>query len=354
MATNALDILNSLEEPVEAILEEKNYNFNTDKGPYVTAIAPNNSVEMPLELEPYDPNIGEIGFGIPGSGEGLELLYNTAKDLFNRGFITETAGGESDLLPANSYQPMVPDERNVLQELPEILSNLEYRDIIANSVLNTPDMLFDMLTVGPHLGHNLIVGHMNDDMIGGALDYADQALENVIMPKIDEFQYDDKFAEGEKALEAMGSGVMAFPLYKKIMSKLPQAAQKFMSLYAPYTHKVAHSKNAGNFFKSLFTGMGGRTIPTLAATTAAGAGITAGLGTLLYSGPAGADTDIEPFEGVYATNNNNNFTYNPNPNINTGIQNSDPVVFDSYMQDKLDNFEPRPKAPGPRNNYQGM
>ena len=48
------------------------------------------------------------------------------------------------------------------------------------------------------------------------------------------------------------------------------------------------------------------------------------------------------------------FTYNPNPNINTGIQNSDPVIFDSYMQDKLDNFEPRPKAPGPRNNYQGM
>ena len=32
----------------------------------------------------------------------------------------------------------------------------------------------------------------------------------------------------------------------------------------------------------------------------------------------------------------------------------DPVVFDSYMQDKLANFEPRPKDPGPRNNYQGL
>jgi hypothetical protein len=69
---------------------------------------------------------------------------------------------------------MVPDERNVLQELPEILSNLEYGKIGVNSVLNTPDMLFDMLTVGPHLGHNLGVGYKNDDMIGGALDYGDQ------------------------------------------------------------------------------------------------------------------------------------------------------------------------------------
>lgn len=336
---SALDILNSLDQPVEAILEKENYKFNTD--------AFNNSVEMPLELEPYDPNIGEIGFGIPGSGEGLELLYNTAKDLFNRGFITETAGGESDLLPANSYQPMVPDERNVLQELPEILSNLEYGKIGVNSVLNTPDMLFDMLTVGPHLGHNLGVGFLNDDMIGGALDYGDQMSKNVIMPKIDELQYDDKFAGGEEALELMGSGIMAFPLFKYLKGKLPKAAQTFLSAYAPYTDKVAHSKNTGNFFKSLFTGLGGRTLPTLAATTAIPAAVAGGLGTLLYSGPLNAD-QIDNNTPQY------DFTYNPNPNINTGIQNSDPVIFDSYMQDKLDNFEPRPKAPGPRNNYQGM
>jgi len=330
---SALDILNSLDEPVEDILEEENYNFNTD--------AFNDPAEMPLE--PYDPNIGEIGFGIPGSGEGLELLYNTAKDLFNRGFITETAGGESDLLPANSYQPMVPDERNVLQELPEILSNLEYRNIAANSVLNTPDMLLDMLSTGIQLGSDVITGYKNNDILS-ALDTS-FFEENVIMPKFDELQYDDKFAEGEKALEAMGSGIMAFPLYKYLKGKLPQLAQKAVAAWAPYTDKVATSKNAGNFIKNLFTGMGGRTFPQLLGTT----GATAGLGTLLYSPPLNAG-EAEMFNNTPQYD----FTYNPNPNINTGIQDSDPVVFDSYMQDKIDNFEPRPKAPGPRNNYQGM
>jgi len=43
-----------------------------------------------------------------------------------------------------------------------------------------------------------------------------------------------------------------------------------------------------------------------------------------------------------------------NPKYDPTFGDSDPVIFDSYMQDKLDNFEPRPKAPGPRNNYQGM
>jgi len=336
MATSALDILNSLDQPVEDILEKENYNFNTD--------AFNNSVEMPLER--YDPNIGEIGFGIPGSGEGLELLYNTAKDLFNQGFIDQVPADAN--VNSGAYQTMVPDERNVLQELPEILSNLEYKKIIANSVLNTPDMLFDMLTTGPQLGSDLFTAYKNNDILSGL----DTSFfeENVIMPEFDELQYDDKFASGEKGLEAAGAGIMSFPLYRYLKGKLPQLAQKAVAAYAPYTDKVATSKGAGNFIKSLFTGMGGRTFPQLLGTT----GLTAGVGTLLYSGPAGADTDIEPFEGVYATNNNNNFTYNPNANMNTGIQNSDPVVFDSYMQDKLDNFEPRPKAPGPRNNYQGM
>ncbi len=344
---SALDILNSLDEPVEDILEEENYNFNTD--------AFNNSVEMPLELEPYDPNIGEIGFGIPGSGEGLELLYNTAKDLFNRGFITETAGGESDLLPANSYQPMVPDERNILQELPEILSDLEYGKIGVNSVLNTPDLLFDLLTVGPHLGHNLGVGFMNDDMIGGGLDYLDQSFENVIMPEFDELQYDEKFAGGEEALETIGSGAMAYPLYRYLKSKLPKFGQTALASYAPYTDKIANAKNVGNFFKSFFTGLGGRTLPTLAATTAVPAAIAGGLGTLLYAGPAYGTLDDSAgmnYQGSYADQIQDNIDFSSS--ANTGIQNSDPVVFDSYMQDKITNFEPRPKAPGPRNNYQGM
>jgi len=43
-----------------------------------------------------------------------------------------------------------------------------------------------------------------------------------------------------------------------------------------------------------------------------------------------------------------------NPKYDPTFGDSDPVIFDSYMQDKLDNFEPRPKDPGPRNNYQGM
>ena len=320
---SALDILNSLDQPVEDILE-KDYNFNT--------YAFNDPAEMPYMYED-NPSFND---------KAASFLTN----LFNQGFIDQVPADAN--VNSGAYQTMVPDERNVLQELPEILSDLEYKKIIANSVLNTPDMLADMLSTGVQLGSDVITGYKNNDILSGLdLGYLE---ENVIMPEFAEFKYDDKFKRGEKDLEMVGSGIMAFPLYKYLKGKLPQLAQKALAAWAPYTDKVAHSKNTGNFFKNLFTGMGGRTFPQLAATT----GATAGIGTLLYSGPAGADTDIEPFEGVYATNNNNNFTYNPNPNINTGIQNSDPVIFDSYMQDKLDNFEPRPKAPGPRNNYQGM
>ena len=43
-----------------------------------------------------------------------------------------------------------------------------------------------------------------------------------------------------------------------------------------------------------------------------------------------------------------------NPQYDPVFGSSDPVIFDSYMQDKLTNFEPRPTAPGPRPNYQGL
>jgi len=64
---SAEDILNSLSEPVDS---NSNYNVNTDS----FLLKP----EEPIE--PYDPNIGEIGFGIPGAGEGLETLYDTLTD----------------------------------------------------------------------------------------------------------------------------------------------------------------------------------------------------------------------------------------------------------------------------------
>lgn len=314
---NALDILNSLDEPVEDILEEENYNFNTD--------AFNDPAEMPYMYED-NPSFND---------KAASFLV----DLFNQGFIDQVPADAN--VNSGAYQTMVPDERNVLQELPEILSDLEYKKIIANSVLNTPDMLADMLSTGVQLGSDVITGYKNNDILS-ALDLG-FFEENVIMPEFDEFKYDDKFKEGEKALEATGAGIMSFPLYKYLKGKLPKIAQKAVAAWAPYTDKVATSKNAGNFIKNLFTGMGGRTFPQLLGTT----GLTAGLGTLLYSGPLNAD-QIDNNTPQY------DFTYNPNANMNTGIQNSDPVVFDSYMQDKLDNFEPRPKAPGPRNNYQGM
>ena len=319
---NALDILNSLDEPVEDILEEENYNINTD--------AFNDPAEMPYMYED-NPSFND---------KAASFLVN----LFNQGFIDQVPADAN--VNTGAYQTMVPDERNVLQELPEILSDLEYKKIIANSVLNTPDMLLDMLSTGPQLGSDLFTAYKNNDILSGLdLGFFE---ENVIMPEFDELQYDDKFASGEKALEATGAGIMSFPLYGYLKGKLPQLAQKAVAAYAPYTDKVATSKGAGNFIKSLFTGMGGRTFPQLLGTT----GLTAGLGTLFYSGPAYGALD-DP-GGMNYQDSSNNFTYNPNPNMNTGIQNSDPVVFDSYMQDKLDNFEPRPKAPGPRNNYQGM
>ena len=140
---SALDILNSLDEPVEDILEEENYNFNT--------YAFNDPAEMPYMYED-NPSFND-------------KAANFLVDLFNQGFIDQVPADAN--VNSGAYQTMVPDERNVLQELPEILSDLEYKKIIANSVLNTPDMLLDMLSTGPQLGSDLLTAYKNNDILSG-------------------------------------------------------------------------------------------------------------------------------------------------------------------------------------------
>ena len=85
--------------------------------------------------------------------------------------------------------------------------------------------------------------------------------------------------------------------------------------------------------------------------TAAGG---AGIGTLLYSGPLGAK---EEYEGVYAQPPNyadqirDNIDFSaPSPSL---IPDSDPVIYDDYMQEKIQNFRPTPRGPGPWNEFEG-
>ena len=336
---SARDILNSLNGPTEDILED--YNVNTQ------------AFEFPKE-PPYDPSMAEIGFGMPGAQKGIESLFGGVKNLFNRGFITERPSDDSNI-NAGAYETMVPDDRNVLQELPEILSDLEYRNIAANSVLNTPDMLFDMLSTGIQLGSDVITGYKNNDILSGL----DTGFfeENVIMPEFDELQYDDKFASGEKDLEMLASAGMSYPLYRYLKGKLPKGwlGQKGLAAWAPYTDKVATSKGAGNFFKNLFTGMGGTTIPKLLGTT----GLTAGIGTFLNSGPLNAYADDwnagaqrEEYQKI-PNRGTNSYTYAPkgadrnNPNE---MRNAE--VIQNSPQDSIQRYQIPARGPtGPWNNY---
>tara|TARA_R110000751_G_scaffold197961_1_gene302930 strand:- start:2 stop:1015 length:1014 start_codon:yes stop_codon:yes gene_type:complete len=333
---SAEDILNSLNGPTEDILED--YNVNTQ------------AFEFPKE-PPYDPSMAEIGFGIPGAQEGIESLFSGAKNLFNRGFITERPSNDFNI-NAGAYENMVPDERNVLQELPEILSNLEYKKIIANSVLNTPDMLLDLLTVAPQLGSEI------GNNISNNGDFSDLGSFMENEPKFKELEYDDKFKDGERELEFAGSGAGAFSLYKYLKNKLPNFAQKGIAQWAPYMDKIATSSSKGNFFKNIFTGLP-RGLSQTGIMTAPFAGIT----TFLNSKPLNAYADdwnnrrgnsgeTEEYEGT-PNRGTNSYTYAPkgadrnNPNE---MRNAE--VIQNSPQDSIQRYQIPARGPtGPWNNY---
>jgi hypothetical protein len=269
-------------------------------------------------------------------------------------WIDETAGDFGD---------WITDEYGARHDIPaafDTIGDMEWDKIAANAVINTPEMLKDLSFFGPQLGWN--VGRM----LSG---------EEGVDPM--EFLYNDPFFEyeepsvAERGVEEVASAMGAIPLYRWLYNRAPEMAKKVSRNWMPFMHGVATdfgsdlknyyrkagtpiklTKNrmakAGNMLKNALWSPGtGRALGQTALT----GGLGTFLSTLFYSPPLGAK---EEYEGVYAQKPKFDFTYNPNANIITGIQDSNPVVFDNYMQNKLANFEPRTKDLGPRNNYQGL
>ena len=90
------------------------------------------------------------------------------------------------------------------------------------------------------------------------------------------------------------------------------------------------------------------------AQLALGTGTAAGLGTLLHSGPAYGALDDEAgmnYRGSYADQIRDNIDFPaPSPSL---IQDSDPVIFDDYVSERLREPRDERRGPGPWNEFEG-
>ena len=285
---------------------------------------------------------------IPGANEDKPLL----QDIWD--WTTDSIGDAGN---------WIFDEQGARVDVPwaaskvgDYITDTEWDKVIPNAIAGSPEMLVDMLTTWPQIGYQ-----GTKDILGDELSFEDYNIFHN-KPKVAFYDEENQGPDSAEALteEAIGMGIAPL-LYKYIHNKLPTKWASRLANWAPAVHSMsglnntAKSKNfIKNFAKNTFGGWGG-SLKRAPFTSALLGSPTAFLSTLFYSPPLGAE---EEYEGVYAKKPKFEFTYDPNVNmnnINTGlIQDSDPVVFDPYMQEKLANFEPRPTAPGPRNNYQGL
>ena len=119
-------------------------------------------------------------------------------------------------------------------------------------------------------------------------------------------------------------------------------------------NNTAKSKNfIKNFAKNAFGGWGGSLKRAPFTSTLMGAP-TASISTLLHSGPAYGALDDPAgmnYQGSYADQIRDNIDFSvPSPSL---IQDRDPVVFDDVMTEKIQNFKPTPRGPGPWNDFKG-
>jgi len=250
----------------------------------------------------------------------------------------------------------------------DTVTDMEWDKIIANSVLNSPEMLKDLAWFWPQMGMEGI-----DVLRGGEFDWP---LKN--KPWIP-YEKSNKYKEGEGMLAEeiameVGSGLGAFQLYKLLYDRAPEMARTIARKWMPWTHGISTSfgSDLKNYYRKMkepikltksvpakflsqiknalwSPGTGGAL--WRAPLTAAGG---AGIGTLLYSGPLGAK---EEYEGVYAQPPNYADQIRDHIDFSTRspslIPDSDPVIYDDFMQEKIQNFKPTPRGPGPWNEFEG-
>tara|TARA_R100000152_G_C6776361_1_gene205430 strand:- start:1637 stop:2836 length:1200 start_codon:yes stop_codon:yes gene_type:complete len=232
----------------------------------------------------------------------------------------------------------------------DYITDTEWDKVIPNAIAQSPEMLVDMLTTAPQLFYQ-----GTKDILGDEVNFSDYNIFHN-KPKVAFYDEENQGADSAESItEALGAELIAsLGLYKLLHNRLPTKWASRLANWAPTVHSMSGLGNTSKgknfvttFLKNQVGGLGKSAVRfPFAGLTGAPAAF---LSTLFYSPPLNAG-EAEMFDNTPKFD----FTYNPNANINTGIQDSDPVIFDSYMQEKLDNFEPRPTAPGPRPNYQGL
>ena len=250
----------------------------------------------------------------------------------------------------------------------DTVTDMEWDKIIANSVLNSPEMLKDLAWFWPQMGMEGL-----DVLRGGKFDWP---LKN--KPWIP-YEKSNKYKEGEGMLAEeiameVGSGLGAFQLYNLLYDRAPEMAKTVARKWMPWTHGISTTfgSDLKNYYRKikkpikLTKGAPQKVLssiknalwsPGTARSLGQGA-VTGGIGTflstLLHSKPAyGAldDPGGPNYQGSYADQIRDNIDFSArSPSL---IPDSDPVIYDDYMQEKIQNFKPTPKGPGPWNEFEG-
>lgn len=88
------------------------------------------------QKEYNEPNIGEIGFGIPGAGEGLELLYSDYLSPLYESY----GGGLESLMNPDMYQDALRFGANTLYDAGKFVGDVG-ADVIQSGIRQTPEFL---------------------------------------------------------------------------------------------------------------------------------------------------------------------------------------------------------------------
>ena len=234
----------------------------------------------------------------------------------------------------------------------DVLGDMEWGKIGINSLLNAPEQLLDLATFWPQMGYQ-----GGKWFSGGDFDWPLYNKPWLPYEESNKYKIGKGMTAEEGSQEALET-LAAFPLYRWLYNKAPKAAQSFASKWMPWVHGVstqAASKPGAGLMKNLVRNMvwSPGTGWSLAKGLPLGAA-TAGLTSLLYSPPLGAK---ENYEGVYAQTPNyadqirDNIDFPaPSPSL---IQDSDPVIFDDYVSERLREPRDEQRGPGPWNEFRG-
>jgi len=269
------------------------------------------------------------------------------------------------------------DMSGILSEIPKL---------IPNAITGTPEWAKDWATLLPRLiGEYYWPEGDEPDLMGELFQGFDTS--NII--PYDEEQVNKHVMEG---IEFIPESLLAGKGFKELYNRSPEGVRTFLRNFYPSARNLTTSfgSDLQNYIRkhgikmdamkdwmkpegSTYRGKIKSIKPKLSwgtkaanlakapwkywrgpAQLALGTGTAAGLGTLLHSGPAYGALDDEAgmnYRGSYADQIRDNIDFPaPSPSL---IQDSDPVIFDDYVSERLREPRDEQRGPGPWNEFEG-